>query len=103
MTGNHHDSEKNPVPQPVDEIVAIMVENMKANMNDPNFLNEKERVNQEAALHVLVIRGRKPIDSLTSAEKKLVLAKHDFFKQAGKKDLLLDEALLRELTKDLGE
>lgn len=36
-----------------EEIAKIMVENMKANMENPNFLIEKERRQQEAADKVL--------------------------------------------------
>ncbi|MCJ7650425.1 MAG: hypothetical protein MUP85_17590 [Candidatus Lokiarchaeota archaeon] len=34
--------------QTADEVAQAMVENMKANMNNPDFLDEQERYRQEA-------------------------------------------------------
>ena len=40
--------EKKEKIQSADEIAEAMVENMKANMNNPDFWNEQERYRQEA-------------------------------------------------------
>ena len=46
--------------QNADEIARIMVENMKANMNDPDFLDRKERIRDEVTHEVLKkLRQRK--------------------------------------------
>ena len=39
--------------QTADEVAQAMVENMKANMNNPDFLDELERYRQQAADKVL--------------------------------------------------
>jgi len=39
--------------QTADEVAQAMVENMKANMNNPDFLDELERYRQQAADEVL--------------------------------------------------
>lgn len=39
--------------QTAEEIAKIMVENMKANMNDPDFFIKKERIRQEIAHRVI--------------------------------------------------
>lgn len=46
-------NKKNPKNAKAEEIAKIMVANMQANMNDPNFLLEKERKLQKAADKVL--------------------------------------------------
>ena len=40
-------------PQTGDEVAQAMVENMKANMNNPDFLDEQERYRQQALDKVL--------------------------------------------------
>ncbi len=39
--------------QTADEVAQAMVENMKANMNNPNFWDEQERYKEEALKEVL--------------------------------------------------
>ncbi|MBY9019163.1 MAG: hypothetical protein KGD66_10070 [Candidatus Lokiarchaeota archaeon] len=39
--------------QTADEVAQAMVENMKANMNNPDFLDEQERYRQQALDEVL--------------------------------------------------
>jgi hypothetical protein len=45
--------------QTADEVAQAMVENMKANMNNPDFLDEQERYRQEALDEVLKKRKEK--------------------------------------------
>ena len=45
--------------QNTDEVAQAMVENMKANMNNPDFLDEQERYRQEALDEVLKKRKEK--------------------------------------------
>ena len=56
---NDKDDKGESKDQSAKEIAEIMVQNMIANMNDPNFLDEKERRLQEAAAKVIEERKKK--------------------------------------------
>lgn len=53
MTEKKKSEKKNSKHPSAREVAEAMVENMKANMADPNFLNEREKRLSEAAKKVL--------------------------------------------------
>lgn len=52
-------NEKTQTDQSAKEIAEIMAQNMAANMNDPNFESEQDRIHEEAARKVLMERKKR--------------------------------------------